>query len=170
MPKAAHGHGTKTVNIPRNFCFGCGADNPEGMKLKFTLDEARRTFISHFKLAAKYAGPPGHAHGGIIATILDEAMGKVNKLRHVVALTSEMTVNYLKPVPLRKLLIAEGREVRVRGRHHYHEAEIRDLDGNVLARSRGTFIAIDPLKMFAKHFQQGSGGQWSPRQRQVKGR
>jgi uncharacterized protein (TIGR00369 family) len=135
------------------------------MKLKFSLDEQRQTFVSRFKLAARYAGPPGHAHGGIIATILDEAMGKVNKLRHVVALTSEMTVNYLKPVPLGKPLIAEGREVRVRGREHINEAEIRNEQGEVLARSRGKFIAIDPMKMFKKHFKQGSGGQWTARQR-----
>jgi uncharacterized protein (TIGR00369 family) len=51
-------------------------------------------------LDKRYTGPPGHCHGGIIATILDDAMGKVNKLRHVVALTREMTVEYLKPVPL----------------------------------------------------------------------
>jgi uncharacterized protein (TIGR00369 family) len=169
MPKADHGHNTRHHKIPKNYCFGCGKDNTEGMKLKFSLDEERQSFVSKFKLAARYAGPPGHAHGGIIATILDEAMGKVNKLRHVVALTSEMTVNYLKPVPLGKPLIAEGKEVRVRGREHINEAEIRNERGDVLARSRGKFIAIDPLKMFEKHFRKGSGGQWTARQRKAKG-
>ena len=70
------------------------------MRLRFTYDEERDCFVCRFRLGKRYTGPPGHCHGGIIATILDEAMGKVNKLRHVVALTSEMTVEYLKPVPL----------------------------------------------------------------------
>src|SRR5437667_2162613 len=81
---------------------------------------------------------------------LDEAMGKVNKLRHVVALTSQITVDYLKPVPLNKPLRVESREVRVNGRRHINMAEIMDPKGEVLARSRGIFIAIDPRRMFTK--------------------
>jgi acyl-coenzyme A thioesterase PaaI-like protein len=77
-------------------------------------------------------------------------MGKVNKLRHVIALTSQITVNYLKPVPLNKALLVESREVRVHGRQHINMAEILNPKGEVLARGRGLFIAIDPQKMFAK--------------------
>src|ERR671927_1333354 len=101
----AHGHDTATVQMSRNYCFGCGKDNPEGMRLKFRLDEQRRRFVGRFRLAARYQGPPGHAHGGIIATVLDEAMGKVNKLRSVIALTKSMEIEYLKPVPLAKNIV-----------------------------------------------------------------
>src|SRR5512141_1815997 len=97
---SSDGHGTKDLTIPKNHCFGCGPDNPDGMHLQFELDEERQAFVCHVKLSDRYVGPPGHAHGGVIATILDEAMGKVNKLRHVIALTKEMTVEYLRPVPL----------------------------------------------------------------------
>jgi uncharacterized protein (TIGR00369 family) len=145
-----HGHGTQYVRIQKNYCFACGKNNPEGMRLKFSYDEERHCFVCRFRLSKRYTGPPGHSHGGIIATILDEAMGKVNKLRHVIALTSEITVNYLKPVPLNKPLRVESREVRVRGRQHINMAEIFNQKGEVLARSRGTFVAIDPHKMFAK--------------------
>ncbi len=55
------------------------------MHLKFTYDKKRKTFVCRFRLDERYTGPPGHCHGGIIATILDEAMGKVNKLRQVIA-------------------------------------------------------------------------------------
>jgi uncharacterized protein (TIGR00369 family) len=118
--------------------------------LKFTLDQERQTFVCKFRLSKRYTGPPGHCHGGIIATILDDAMGKVNKLRHVIALTKEMNVEYLKPVPLHKPLRVEGRELSVHGRQHINAAEILNDKGEVLARSKGTFIAIDPEKMFAK--------------------
>jgi len=120
------------------------------MHLKFAYDEERDCFVCRFRLGKRYTGPPGHAHGGIIATLLDEAMGKVNKLRHVIALTSQITVDYLKPVPLNKPLRVESREVRVRGRRHFNMAEILNSQDEVLARSRGLFIAIDPQKMFAK--------------------
>ena len=150
MPAKSQGHDTRYVKMQKNNCFVCGMNNPDGMRLKFTLDEVRQTFICRFRLGKRYTGPPGHAHGGIIATILDDAMGKVNKLRHVVALTSQITVDYLKPVPLNKPLRVESREVRVRGRRHINMAEILNPKGEVLARSRGLFIAIDPQKMFAK--------------------
>lgn len=135
----------------KNHCFGCGDDNPDGLHLRFRLDEEQRVAICHFKLARRYQGPPGHAHGGIIATILDEAMGKVNKFRQVIALTKKMEVEYLKPVPLGKRLTVVGREKRVRGREHTNLAEIQDERGTVLARSRGVFVAVDVAAMFAKY-------------------
>jgi uncharacterized protein (TIGR00369 family) len=147
----ARGHDTRYVRLQKNYCFGCGRNNPEGMRLKFIYDEDSDSFVCRFRLGKRFTGPPGHCHGGIIATILDEAMGKVNKLRHVIALTSEITVNYLKPVPLNRPLRVESREVRVRGRRHINMAEIRNQKGEVLARSKGLFIAIDAKRMFAKY-------------------
>ncbi|PYX79429.1 MAG: hypothetical protein DMG70_27790 [Acidobacteria bacterium] len=95
MPKKAPGpgHDTRSIRVPKNYCFACGKHNPEGMRLKFAYDEEQDCFVCRFRLGKRYTGPPGHTHGGIIATILDEAMGKVNKLRHVVALTSRITVD-----------------------------------------------------------------------------
>ena len=148
--KSGRGHSTQYVRLQKNYCFACGKNNPDGMRLRFTYDEERNCYVCRFRLDQRYTGPPGHAHGGIIATILDEAMGKVNKLRQVVALTSEITINYLKPVPLNKALRVESREVKVKGRRHINMAEILNQKGEVLARGRGLFIAIDPHKMFAK--------------------
>jgi uncharacterized protein (TIGR00369 family) len=148
--KIGSAHHIGSVRLQKNYCFACGKNNPEGMRLRFTYDEERDCFISRFRLGKRYTGPPGHCHGGIIATILDEAMGKVNKLRHVVAVTAEISVNYLKPVPLNKSLRVESREVEVTGRQHINMAEILNQKGEVLARSRGLFIAIDPQKMFGR--------------------
>jgi uncharacterized protein (TIGR00369 family) len=153
MPRksTAQDHNTRYAQLQKNYCFVCGMNNPQGMRLKFTLDEPRQTFVSRFRLSKRYTGPPGHTHGGIIASILDDAMGKVNKLHHVVALTKEMTVEYLKPVPLRTPLRVEGRGVSIEGRKHINMAEILNEKDEVLARSRGLFIAVDPEKMFAKY-------------------
>ena len=140
----------KKLKRPANYCFGCGLDNDAGMKLKFAVDATGKRMVARFRMTRRYTGPPGHLHGGIIATILDEAMGKVNKLRQVTAMTREMTIEYLKPTPLNQWLIAEGWEQQVRGRVHFNEAEIRNEAGVVLARGRGTFIAIDAQKMFAR--------------------
>jgi uncharacterized protein (TIGR00369 family) len=150
MKKSAAGHLTQVHPKKKNFCFACGQDNPRGMRLTFHLDDSGRHFISHFRLGKRYTGPPGHCHGGIIATILDDAMGKQNKLRDVLAMTSQMTVEYLKPVPLHKPLRVESRELSKRGRRLTHAAEIIDQKGTVLARSRGVFKIIDPERVLGR--------------------
>jgi acyl-coenzyme A thioesterase PaaI-like protein len=144
MPSRIHarGHDTKHIRIPRNYCFACGKDNPHGMHLKFRYDAERGRFIGRFRLPRRYQGPPAHAHGGIIATILDEAMGKVNKIRSVIALTSEMDVQYLKPVPLFRPIVVESWEKSHRGRRHTNVAEIRNEKGEVLARGRAVLTLV----------------------------
>jgi uncharacterized protein (TIGR00369 family) len=150
MPKKAPGH-SPALPLTKNLCFACGPDNPDGMRLKFTHDKKRNLIVGRFRMDQRFTGPPGHLHGGIIATILDDAMGKVNRLRNVVALTAQITVDYLKPVPLHKPLRVESREISVEGRRHINEAEILNAKREVLARGRGVFIAIDPQRMFGKY-------------------
>src|ERR1700687_62343 len=144
------GHDTRYIKLQKNYCFACGKNNFDGMRLRFTYDKDRNCFVCRFRLGKRYTGPPGHCHGGIIATILDEAMGKVNKLRRGVALSSELRVVPLKPVPLTQPLRVESREVKVKGRKHVNMAEILNEKGEVLARSEGLFIAIDPHRMFKR--------------------
>src|SRR6058998_2667406 len=86
------GHDTRYVRLQKNFCFACGMSNPDGMRLKFVFDEGRDRFGCRFRLSKRYAGTLGHAHGGIISTILDGAIAQVNNPRQVVALTSQITL------------------------------------------------------------------------------
>jgi uncharacterized protein (TIGR00369 family) len=147
--KPVPGHEVKQ-RVYGNNCFGCGPDNESGLKLEFHFNEDSRRLVCHFALAMRFEGPPSHAHGGVIATILDEAMGKVSKLRSIIAVTGTMQVNYIRPVPLSGPLVTEGWEVGVNGREHFRAAEIRNPEGEVLATSTGTFIEVDPNRMFAK--------------------
>ena len=153
-PAYAAGHVRKDSPILAgltNHCFGCAPGNLHGLHLKFTENHENHSVECLFRMPRRFEGPPGHVHGGIIATILDEAMGKVNRRKGVVALTRRMTIDYLQPVPLRVKLRAVGWEVRQEGRKHFHAGEIRALDGTVLARSEGLFVAIDATEMFRKH-------------------
>jgi len=142
--------GHTVTKLPSNHCFGCGKDNAHGMKLRFNYDERGGRFTARIRLKRQFAGPPGHAHGGIIATILDEAMSKLNKPNGITAVTSEMTVNYVRPVPLNQWLQVESHETSVDGRRRFRSAEIADQRGNTLARGTGVFITVDPEKVFAK--------------------
>jgi len=129
---------------PENVCFGCGGANHRGMKLTFEQDDATRRIRGSFSLGDEYQGGGGFIHGGIIAVVLDEAMGKVNRFRGVRAVTAELTIEYLKPVRTGQKLIIEAHEVEKNGRNLHHVGEIRDESGRVLARGRGRFVIIEP--------------------------
>lgn len=129
----------------QNHCFGCGAVNEVGLRLKFSVAEAEdslSTVIAHAAISDRYEGPPGYLHGGIIATLLDEAMSKANRAQGVTAMTRQMAVEYLRPVPSGAPIRIEGRVTRVEGRKHWAEAKIADADGVLLASATALFIAI----------------------------
>jgi uncharacterized protein (TIGR00369 family) len=136
---------TLTPN-PANKCFGCGGANDAGMKLTFEQDDASRKIVGRFVLGEAYQGGAGMAHGGIIALLLDEAMGKVCRFRDVRAVTAELTVEYLKPVRVDQEILVEGYETEHKGRNLYLAGEIRNGDGTVLARGRGRFVVIRETK------------------------
>jgi uncharacterized protein (TIGR00369 family) len=127
---------------PSNKCFGCGGDNPGGMKLTFEQDNVNRKIVGRFILGERYQGGGGFAHGGIIAMLLDEAMGKVCRFREVRAVTAELTIEYLKPVSVEKEIIVEGHEAKQKGRNLFLVGEIRNTAGEILARGRGRFVVI----------------------------
>jgi len=127
---------------PTNKCFGCGGDNAGGMKLTFEQDNVHRRIVGRFVLGERYQGGGGFAHGGIIALLLDEAMGKVCRFREVRAVTAELNIEYLKPVSVEKEITVEASEAEQNGRNLFMVGEIRDEAGDVLARSRGRFVVI----------------------------
>jgi len=132
---------------PANQCFGCGGANDDGMKLTFVQDNEKRRIVGRFVLGERYQGGGGMGHGGIIATLLDEAMGKVCRFREVRAVTAELTIEYLKPVSVRAEIIVEGwEEAEQKGRNLFHAGEIRNLAGDVLARGKARFVVIGEAK------------------------
>src|SRR3990172_3701741 len=128
--------------ISKNFCYVCGPDNGQGMRLKFSVDEKDAVVRGAFNLAGRYQGPPSNAHGGIIAALVDEAMGKLSRLDGVVALTAELSVEYLHPVPLGRKIIVEAHPVEQNGRNYWRECSIRDTKGKVLVRGKGRFVKV----------------------------
>jgi uncharacterized protein (TIGR00369 family) len=136
---------TDTITLapnPANKCFGCGGANDLGMKLTFVQDNVNRRIVGKFILGEAYQGGGGMGHGGIIATLLDEAMGKVCRFREVRAVTAELNVQYLKPVRVDQEIIVEGFETDVKGRNLFLAAEIRNGAGEILAKGTGRFVVI----------------------------
>ena len=133
----------QSVDELSGHCFGCGPKNPEGLHLAFEIDQEAHTATARIVLDERYQGAPGYVHGGIIATLLDEAMSKLNRPLGVLAMTRQMDVSYLKPVPLRTELVVRSRFLRREGRKLFHEAELSNGSRMVLSRCTGLWIVID---------------------------
>jgi uncharacterized protein (TIGR00369 family) len=155
MSEQATGRETPLSHGTLNGCFGCGDDNHAGLHLQFFVDDQQRV-LCRVTLAQQFQGPPGHAHGGIIATLLDEAMSKANRHRNITAMTRHISIDYLKPVPLETPLVLEGWSKSESGRKHRCSAELRNSDGTVLAAATGIFIEV-PADLL-RRYQTGATG------------
>ena len=133
-----------------NPCFGCGGANPRGMRLAFEQDEERQRIVGRFRLGKEYQGGSGFLHGGIIALLLDEAMGKAARFHAQHVVTAELRVEYKRPIPANAEIVVEGFVTRRDGRQLYHEGEIRNEAGDLLARGNGRFVIIDRAKYGAQ--------------------
>jgi uncharacterized protein (TIGR00369 family) len=127
-----------------NHCFGCGTQNRTGLRLKFFVDADHR-IVCRVRVPRRFEGPPGHVHGGIIATLLDEAMSKANRQFGVVAMTRQMEVDYLKPVPLLAPLTLIAHHVSANGRAHRCEAQLCDASKTILAQAKAVFIQVTSI-------------------------
>ena len=134
---------TPLAHAAQNRCFGCGQANPTGLHLEFLLAEDS-SVVCLALVPDTFEGPQGYLHGGIIATLLDEAMSKSVRARGFTAMTRHMEVDYLRPVPSSTPIRLEGHVTRNEGRKHWTEARILDAERTVLAIGKGLFIEVRP--------------------------
>lgn len=120
------------------YCFVCGDENQHGLQAKFFYDGEQA--ISEITAEKMFEGYRGIYHGGIISTMLDEVMIKSILARKIFAVTVEMTIRYLKPVPVGQKLRFCGRVTRNRGRLYLTEGEALGPDGVPFATATGKYL------------------------------
>ena len=123
-------------------CFGCGPQHAIGLRVRcFKTEEG---VLSPIVIPRCFEGPRGAAHGGIVTTCLDEILaGAAFRATGRLSVTGELTVRFVKPVPLETPLLGRG---RLTGRHE-HDRYV-DVEGvlealassEVLAWARGRFV------------------------------
>ncbi len=123
-------------------CFGCSAGNPDGLQLRFR--RLGKRVVARYVIAERFHGAPGVAHGGIVATILDEvscaAIAFVADRRVV---TGELTVRYEHPCPVEAPLDLNASITdRTHARYWVVKAEMHHA-GTRVAHSRGKFFLRD---------------------------
>ena len=147
MPSESHLPAGKTLDEQASHCFGCSQINPIGLHPTFTINaEAPEniTATATVNLTRNHEGPPGYLHGGIIATLMDEAMSKLNRPLNLIAMTRNLAVDYLRPSPIETPLTLTARHLRREGRKLFHTATLTHPDGTTLATAQGLFLVIDP--------------------------
>ncbi len=126
------------TDLNEGFCFGCGKNNPIGMKLNFIKDgDAIRAEFTPDKM---HQGWPGLLHGGIVMTLLDEAMSNIAYSTGQTTLTARMEVTWRQPVKVAEPLVVTAWITR-------HRKKIIETAGKVALKD-GTIIAESTAKQF----------------------
>jgi acyl-coenzyme A thioesterase PaaI-like protein len=78
-----------SIDLPEGYsqCFGCGQDNPIGLKMKFEPDGKGIKAI--FTADERYQGWPGYLHGGIVGCLLDEVMSNAAYIQGIRCVTAK---------------------------------------------------------------------------------
>jgi uncharacterized protein (TIGR00369 family) len=123
-------------------CFACGHTNPIGMRLEIELGEgsARTEWV----VGEDYVGWSDKAHGGIIATLLDEVMAWAPSSFDSWAVTAEMSVRFRSPASPGERLVATAKVVERRRRVYRVAGEIRGPDGRLVAEGSGRYLGATP--------------------------
>ncbi|PWI45234.1 PaaI family thioesterase [Streptomyces sp. ICBB 8177] len=132
-------------------CFGCGETQPHGLHLASRAGEGV-TVTAEFTVQPAHQGAPGLAHGGVLATALDETLGSLNWLLRIIAVTGRLETDFVRPVPVGTTLHLSARCTAVAGRKVYCTAEgrIGSPDGPVAVRADAVFVEVK-LEHFTKN-------------------
>ncbi len=126
-------------------CFVCGIGNDRGLRLKFHRDSGR--VYTRVTLPGWAVGFNSVAHGGLVATLLDEVMGWcANCALKGPTMTAEMTVRYRHPTPVNEELLLEAEVMRARGPLACIEGRLLRSDGTLCASSTGKHMRAPSAK------------------------
>lgn len=121
-------------------CIGCGSRNPCSTGFR-VLESGPDRLRARVTLTQAHEGGPGRAHGGMVAVVLDEAIGRLG--HHLLdgrdCLTAELRVRYLAPTPVGTSFLVEAQLTRREGRKLWIAGELRD-GPDVLAAAEGLMI------------------------------
>jgi acyl-coenzyme A thioesterase PaaI-like protein len=118
-----------------------GRANPTSVD--FDVDFGPDEIVARVVLHRAFEGAPGRAHGGIVSAVFDDITGFVIGLLGEPAFTGELTVRFVAPVPVEKLLTIRARLDGRERRKLFISAEATDGD-TVVATCKATYITVNP--------------------------
>jgi uncharacterized protein (TIGR00369 family) len=131
-------------NSGNHNCFGCSPVNPSGLQMKFYANEDK--VYSEVTIPDHLCGWSNIAHGGVLTTILDEIMSwtALHFLKRI-TMTKSMTVEFIKPVYIKRPLKAEGKVLERTGKHEaVMGGSLYNSTGVECAKSTANFSIFSP--------------------------
>lgn len=146
-----------------SMCFACGVDNPKGLKLVFEnrVGDARAEWTP----GPEHVGWSGVIHGGLISTLLDEAMAYALIYSGAFGVTGQLSVRFRRPLRVGERVAVTARVLEIRGRLIRAAGEVRRLGeavgfpegrsgqgvpGDVIAEAEATFVKVSSVDLQAK--------------------
>ena len=120
-------------------CFGCGQANLFGLQLEVERQDEGGV-AGRFFVKQDHQGPPGFAHGGVVAAALDEAMSLLLHGQGTYALTGRLEIDLRAPAPVGSFVHVAADVERVEGRRLHVTASAAGEDDSELAVARGVFV------------------------------
>ncbi len=143
---AAAGMGVDRLNDTSAYqrCYACGARNTAGLRLVFRQEADE--IVTEFTPDERFQGFPGVAHGGILATLLDETLSRTATVEGRWMMTGRLEIRYRGPAPVGRTLRVTARTVSSRARMVRAAGEIclADAPGTLIATADGTFLPVPP--------------------------
>jgi len=119
-------------------CFGCSESNADGLRMRFR--RRGEMVFTEFAVPDRFHGAPGIAHGGIVATMLDEvSCACAVFVRDERVVTGELSIRYQQPCPVDAPIRLEARIADEHPRYFVIAAQVT-REGVVLALSTGKFF------------------------------
>lgn len=132
--------GGRRIMYAPHHCFACGELNEHGLHMALHVQDG--CCWSELTLDERFQGWDRIAHGGILATILDEVMAWSLVAQDSWGVTARLNVTFHKPVPVGSRIRAEGRVTEARRRVSRTAAAISDaVTGELLASAEAVYVA-----------------------------
>jgi len=119
-----------------DLCFGCGENNPCGLKLKFEWDGKR--VRAEFTPNKFHQGWKNIIHGGIITAILDEAMGYAAYYEGIKCVTATMQTRFKRPLSIDEPIIVTASLTKNARKFVETKAKVTLTDGTLIAECTAT--------------------------------
>jgi uncharacterized protein (TIGR00369 family) len=124
-----------------HYCFVCGEKNPSGLRLRFSLNAGK--VLTEFIPQKTHQGYKDIVHGGIISTVIDEAMVKAALMQGMPAVTAEITVRFRNPLIAGEKAIVEAEITKSNRKIIETAAVVKKADGTTVAEGSAKLVRQD---------------------------